>query len=105
MRQTRYRFLLLPLIFAVGMRGRIRASQFRIDGHRYRPDGSGCRGGDDCAHRSGDWITKTTKSGSTGLYDINGLNPATYNLKVTAKGFQSIRAERHRGQRLVDAAR
>ena len=33
--------------------------------------------------------TKTTESGATGLYDINGLNPANYNIKVTAKGFQS----------------
>jgi hypothetical protein len=29
-------------------------------------------------------------SGATGLYVINGLNPAAYNLKVTAKGFQSF---------------
>jgi hypothetical protein len=35
-------------------------------------------------------FTKTTESGATGLYDINGLNPANYNLKVTAKGFQSF---------------
>jgi hypothetical protein len=32
-------------------------------------------------------LSKTTESGSTGLYDINGLNPANYNLKVTASGF------------------
>jgi hypothetical protein len=31
-----------------------------------------------------------TVSGSTGLYDIAGLNPANYNLKVTAKGFESF---------------
>src|SRR6266702_5002460 len=30
-----------------------------------------------------------TTSGSTGLYDIAGLNPADYNLKVTASGFQT----------------
>jgi hypothetical protein len=35
-------------------------------------------------------FTKSTESGATGLYDINGLNPANYNLKVTAKGFQSF---------------
>ncbi len=32
-------------------------------------------------------LSKTTESGSTGLYDISGLNPANYNLKVTANGF------------------
>jgi hypothetical protein len=35
-------------------------------------------------------ISKTTQSGSTGLYDISGLNPANYNLKVTGNGFQSF---------------
>jgi len=35
-------------------------------------------------------FTKATESGPTGLYDFNGLNPANYNLKVTAKGFQSF---------------
>ena len=33
---------------------------------------------------------KTTISGATGLYDINGLNPANYNMKVSAKGFESF---------------
>ena len=32
-------------------------------------------------------LSKTTESGSTGLYNISGLNPANYNLKVTANGF------------------
>jgi hypothetical protein len=35
-------------------------------------------------------IARTTVSGSTGLYDISGLNPANYNLKVTAGGFASF---------------
>ena len=34
--------------------------------------------------------SKTTTSGGTGLYDISGLNPANYNMKVTAKGFESF---------------
>jgi hypothetical protein len=33
--------------------------------------------------------SKTTESGSTGLYDIGGLNPANYDLKISAKGFES----------------
>jgi hypothetical protein len=33
---------------------------------------------------------RTTVSTGTGLYDISGLNPATYTLKVTAKGFKSF---------------
>jgi hypothetical protein len=34
-------------------------------------------------------VTKSTLSSDTGLYDISGLNAANYNLKVTAKGFES----------------
>jgi hypothetical protein len=37
----------------------------------------------------GTGASKSTTSGSTGLYDISGLNPANYNMKVTAKGFES----------------
>ena len=32
---------------------------------------------------------KSTVSSGTGLYDISGLNAANYNMKVTAKGFQT----------------
>jgi hypothetical protein len=34
-------------------------------------------------------VDHTTVSSATGLYDIPGLNPANYNLKVTAKGFET----------------
>jgi len=34
-------------------------------------------------------VTKDTVSGSTGLFMLPGLNPSTYNVKVTAKGFES----------------
>jgi hypothetical protein len=32
----------------------------------------------------------TTASGGTGLYDIGGLNPGNYNLKITTKGFETF---------------
>lgn len=35
-------------------------------------------------------ITKATNSGSTGLYHISGLNPASYNMRVALKGFQTF---------------
>ena len=34
--------------------------------------------------------THNTVSGETGLYDIPGLNPADYNMRVSAKGFQDF---------------
>ena len=35
-------------------------------------------------------LSKTTESGERGLYVLPGLNPASYRLKVAAKGFQSF---------------
>src|ERR1035437_2841517 len=35
-------------------------------------------------------ITRSTTTSSTGLYTLQGLNPATYELKVVAKGFQTL---------------
>ena len=35
-------------------------------------------------------ITRTTESGASGLYGLSGLNPANYDLRVTAKGFESF---------------
>jgi len=34
-------------------------------------------------------FTKETESGPSGLYTISGLNPATYILKISAKGFET----------------
>jgi len=34
--------------------------------------------------------TKATVSGATGLYEIPGLNPANYNLRASAKGFETF---------------
>jgi len=34
--------------------------------------------------------THSTESGATGLYDIPGLNPATYKMTVNAKGFEAF---------------
>jgi len=35
-------------------------------------------------------VTKSTVSGTTGLYEVPGLNPGTYNLSVTGTGFQTF---------------
>jgi Carboxypeptidase regulatory-like domain/TonB dependent receptor len=35
-------------------------------------------------------VTKSTASGTTGLYELPGLNPGTYNMSVTAPGFQTF---------------
>jgi hypothetical protein len=38
----------------------------------------------------GTGATRATESSATGLYDISALNPATYSLKVSAKGFETF---------------
>jgi hypothetical protein len=35
-------------------------------------------------------ISRTTESGATGLFIVNGLNPSTYDLEVTARGFEAF---------------
>jgi len=35
---------------------------------------------------------KETETGPSGLYTIGGLNPATYILKISAKGFEELRS-------------
>ena len=91
MRQARSRFLLLPLLFVLACVACIRAGQLRANGHRHGPDWSGSRRCASHAHRSGYRILQDDgKRTRPGLYDFAGLNPANYNLKVTAKGFESF---------------
>ena len=74
------------------MRGVICAGELGIDGHRHRPDGSGGSGSRSVTITDpATGFAKTAQSGATGLYDFNGLNPANYNMKVTAKGFEAYR--------------
>jgi hypothetical protein len=89
MRQTRYRFLLLPLIFVLACAGAFAQANSELTGIITDQSGAVVAGATVLLTDPGTGYTKTSESGATGLYDINGLNPATYSLKVTAKGFQS----------------
>jgi len=88
MRQARYRFFLLPLFFVLAcvdsMRKPIPKSPALSLTRREPRSGS-----EDHAHRSGTGSVHTSTSNDSGLYDVVGLNAAVYNLKVTAKGFQT----------------
>jgi hypothetical protein len=90
MRQARSRFFLLPLIFVLACVGAFAQANSELTGIITDQSGAVVSGAKVVLTEPGTGTTKTTESGATGLYDINGLNPANYNLKVTTKGFESF---------------
>jgi hypothetical protein len=89
MRQASYRFFLLPLIFVLACVGALAQANSDLTGIVTDQTGAVVPDAKIVITDPATGITKTTVSGATGLYDISGLNPANYNMKVTAKGFQS----------------
>ena len=90
MRQMKYRFLLLPLFFVLACAGAFAQANSEVTGIVTDQTGAVVPGADIVLVDPGTGFTKSTVSGETGLYDIAGLNPTNYNMKVTAKGFQSF---------------
>ncbi len=89
MRHTKYRFLLLPLFFVLACAGAFAQANSDITGIVTDQTGAVVPGATLVLTSQATGFTKTTVSSDTGLYDFAGLNPANYNLKVTAKGFQT----------------
>ena len=89
MRQTKYRFFLLPVLFVLACAGAFAQANADLTGIVTDQTGAVVPDAQIVLTNPATGATKTTVSGATGLYDIPGLNPATYNMKVTAKGFQS----------------
>ena len=77
MRQARYRFLLLPLIFVWACAGAFAQANSELTGIITDQSGAVVAGATVLLTDPGTGYTKTSESGATGLYDINGLNPAT----------------------------
>src|ERR1017187_848737 len=90
MRQMKYRFLLLPLFFVLACAGAFAQANSEVTGIVTDQTGAVVPGADIVLVDPGTGFTKSTVSGETGLYDIAGLNPTNYNMKVTAKGFESF---------------
>jgi Carboxypeptidase regulatory-like domain len=90
MRQARYRFFLLPLLFVMACVGAFAQANSELTGIVTDQSGAVVAGAKIVLIDPDTGFTKTTESGATGLYDINGLNPSNYNLKITAKGFESF---------------
>ncbi len=88
MRQTKYRFFLLPLIFVLACVAALAQANSELTGVVTDQTGAVVPDATITLTNPATGSTKTTVSGATGLYSIPGLNPATYNMKVVAKGFQ-----------------
>lgn len=89
MRQAKNRFFLLPLLFVLACAGAFAQANSVLTGIVTDQTGAVVSGAKIELTDPATGTTKTTETGATGLYTIPGLNPATYNLKVSAKGFQS----------------
>jgi len=89
MRQARYRFFLLPLLFVLACAGAFAQANSEVTGIVTDQTGAVVAGANIVLTDPATNESHTTASGSTGLYDIAGLNPGNYNMKITAKGFES----------------
>ncbi|HEY2858662.1 MAG TPA: TonB-dependent receptor [Terracidiphilus sp.] len=90
MRQAKNRFFLLPLLFVLACVGVYAQANSELTGIVTDQTGAVVAGAHITLTDPATGATKSTDSGPTGLYDVNGLNPATYNLKVIAKGFEAF---------------
>src|SRR5579863_1817894 len=87
---VRYRFLLMPLLFVLTCAGAFAQANSDVTGIVTDQSGAVVAGANIALSDPATGVTKSTISGPTGLYDIPGLNAANYNMKVTAKGFQTF---------------
>ncbi len=88
MRHRWYRFILLPVLFVVAGVAALAQANSELTGIVTDQTGAVVPDAKIVVTDPATGSSKTTTSGATGLYDISGLNPANYNMKVTAKGFQ-----------------
>src|SRR5579863_4711146 len=90
MRREWYRIILLPLMLAVACVGAFAQANSELTGIVTDQTGAVVPDAKIIITDPGTGASKSTTSGATGLYDISGLNPANYNMKVSAKGFESF---------------
>ena len=89
MRQAKYRYFLLPLFLVLACVGLYAQANSDLTGIVTDQTGAVIAGAKIALTDTATNDVHTTTSSGTGLYDVAGLNPATYNLKVTAKGFEA----------------
>ena len=90
MRVTRFGVFLIPLFFVLACVGAFAQANSAVTGIVTAQTGAVVAGAKIVLTDPATGVTKTAVSGSTGLYEIAGLNPANYNMRVTAKGFEGF---------------
>jgi hypothetical protein len=90
MRQARIRFFLLPLFLVLACVGAFAQANSSVTGIVTDQTGAVVAGAKIALANPATGEIKTTISSGTGLYEIPGLNAANYNMKVTAKGFETF---------------
>jgi len=89
MKRMMCRFFLLPMFLALASVALYAQANSELTGTVTDQTGAAVAGAKISISDPSTGSTKTTVSGATGLYEIPGLNPANYNLRVTAKGFEA----------------
>ncbi len=89
MRQAKFRFFLLPLFFVLACAGLYAQANSEVTGIVTDQTGASVPGAKITLTDPATGSVHTSTSNDAGLYNIAGLNAANYNLKVTAKGFQT----------------
>jgi len=84
------RFLLLPMFLVLASVAVFAQANSELTGIVTDQTGAVVTGAKISISDPSTGATKTTVSGATGLFEIPGLNPANYNLRATAKGFETF---------------
>ena len=92
MRLARFRFLIVPLLFVFACVGAMAQQNSEISGTVTDQTGAVVPGATLTLTQAETGFTYNSVSNATGGFTFPGLNIGTYNLKVTAKGFQTYTA-------------
>ncbi|HUX45523.1 MAG TPA: carboxypeptidase-like regulatory domain-containing protein [Terracidiphilus sp.] len=88
MRKAKFIFLLLPVFLLLASVGAFAQANSQVTGIITDQTGAVIPNASITLTDPSTNSVKTTESSATGLYQIAGLNPADYNMRVTASGFQ-----------------
>src|SRR6185312_14308294 len=90
MKRVLHRLFLLPLLFVLGGVGAFAQANSTVTGIVTDQSGAVVSGAQIDLTDTATGATKTATTGETGLYSISTLNAGSYDMKVTAKGFQTF---------------
>ena len=89
MKHARYQILLLSLLFALACVGVYAQQNSQITGTVVDKEGAAIAGANIVLTNTATGGSDTTDSNGAGVFTFPGLNVGTYNLKVTAQGFET----------------